>query len=70
MGYYIYINDDKVLESMGSVISIIRRYNIKYYGGVFFLIEDDIIFVGILYIKLYYMDREGSFFGVFLFYFM
>ncbi|XP_068685142.1 collagen alpha-1(XVII) chain-like isoform X3 [Montipora foliosa] len=66
MGHYTFVNDDKVLESMGSVISTIRRYNTKYHGGVFLLEENDTISVGIPYTKIYYMDREGSFFGAFL----
>ena len=65
MGHYTYINRDKVLESMGSVVSSSRKYNTKYHGGVFLLRENDTISVHIPFTKNYYMDAEGSFFGAF-----
>ena len=66
MGHSIYINNNKVLESVGSVVSISRKYNTKYHGGVFLLRAGDTLSVHILYTKIYYMDREGSLFGAFL----
>lgn len=66
MGHFTFINNDKVLESMGSVVSSVRKYNTKYHGGVFLLQETDTISIGIPYTKTYYMNREGSFFGAFL----
>ena len=66
MGHGTYINQDKVLESVGSVISASRKYNTKYHGGVFLLRENDTLSVRIPFAKSYYMDREGSFFGAFL----
>ena len=66
MGHYTYINQDKVLESVGAVISASRKYNTKYHGGVFLLRENDILSVRTPFTKSYYMDREGSFFGAFL----
>ena len=66
MGHYTYINHDKVLESLGSVVNDRRKYNTKYHGGVFLLRENDTLSVIIPYSKTYYMDREGSFFGAFL----
>ena len=66
MGHHTYINDEKVMESVGSVIGLKRKYNTKYHGGVFLLQERDTISVYIPYSKLYFMDIEGSFFGAFL----
>lgn len=66
MGHFTFINNDKVLESMGSVVSSVRKYNTKYHGGVFLLHESDTISIGIPYTKTYYMNSEGSFFGAFL----
>ena len=66
MGHYTYINHDKVLESLGSVVSDMRKYNTKYHGGVFLLRANDTLSVHIPYSKTYYLDREGSFFGAFL----
>ena len=66
MGHSTYINHDKVLESVGSVVSVNRKYNTKYHGGVFLLRENDTLSVHIPYTKAYYMDREGSFFGAFM----
>ena len=66
MGHYTYINHDRVLESMGSVISSSKKYNTKYHGGVFLLQENDTISVHIPFTKSYYMDEEASFFGAFL----
>lgn len=66
MGHFTFINNDKVLESMGSVVSSVRKYNTKYHGGVFLLQETDTISIGIPYTKTYYMNSEGSFFGAFL----
>ena len=66
MAHYTYINDDKALESLGSVVSDLRKYNTKYHGGVFLLRANDTLLVQIPYTKVYYMDRDGSFFGAFL----
>ena len=66
MGHYTYINHDKVLESLGSVVSDRRKYNTKYHGGVFLLRANDTLSVHITHKKVYYMVREGSFFGAFL----
>lgn len=66
MGHYTYINHDKVLESMGSVVSSSKKYNTKYHGGVFLLRENDTISVHVPFTKSYYMDEEASFFGAFL----
>ena len=66
MGHYTYINHDKVLESLGSVVSDLRKYNTKYHGGVFLLRANDTVSVHIPNVKVYNMDREGSFFGAFL----
>ena len=66
MGHYTYINHDKVMESLGSVVSHLRKYNTKYHGGVFLLRANDTVSVHIPYVKVYKMDREGSFFGAFL----
>ena len=66
MGHYTYVNQDKVLESLASVVSDLRKYNTKYHGGVFLLRANDTLSVRIPYSKTYYMDREGSFFGAFL----
>ena len=66
MGHHTYINDEKVMESVGSVIGPKRKYNTKYHGGVFLLQEKDTISVYIPYSNHYFMDIEGSFFGAFL----
>ena len=66
MGHGTFINHDKVLESLGSVVSNQRKYNTKYHGGVFLLRANDTVSVHVPYVKFYYMDREGSFFGAFL----
>ena len=66
MGHNTYINHEKVMESIGSVISAQRKYNTKYHGGVFLLQENDTISVRIPYTMHFHMDSEGSFFGVFL----
>jgi len=66
MGHFTYINHDKVLESLGSVVSDLRKYNTKYHGGVFLLRANDTLSVHMSHSKTYYMDREGSFFGAFL----
>jgi len=66
MGHLTYINHEKAMESMGSVVNEYRKYNTKYHGGVFLLRENDTLSVHIPYTKSYYMDREGSFFGAFL----
>ena len=66
MGHGTYINHNKVLESLGSVVSDLRKYNTKYQGGVFLLRANDTVSVHIPYTKVYFMDREGSFFGAFL----
>ena len=66
MAHHTFINNDKVMESVGSVISDRKMYNTKYHGGVFLLHANDTISVGVPYTKKYYMDEEGSFFGAFL----
>jgi len=66
MGHLTYINNKRVLESMGSIVNEYRKYNTKYHGGVFLLRKNDTLSVNTLYTKRYYMDREGSFFGAFL----
>ena len=66
MGHYVYINRDKVLASLASVVSDQRKYNTKYHGGLFLLRANDTLSVHIPYAKVYYMDRAGSFFGAFL----
>ena len=66
MGHNTYINNEKVMESSGSVISADRKYNTKYHGGVFLLQEGDVISVHIPFISRFFMDSEGSFFGAFL----
>lgn len=50
MVYYIYINDERVLESVGSVFIDKMKFSIKYYGGMFLFKVNDIIFVCILYV--------------------
>ena len=66
MAHHTFINNDKVMESVGSVISDTKMFNTKYHGGVFLLQANDTISVGVPYTKKYYMDEEGSFFGAFL----
>ena len=66
MAHYTYINRYKALESLGSVVSDLRKYNTKYHGGVFLLRANDTLSVHVPYTKVYYMDRDGSFFGAFL----
>ena len=66
MGHYTYINHDKVLHSLGTVVSDLRKFNTKYHGGVFLLRANDTLSVHITHSKVYYMMREGSFFGAFL----
>ena len=66
MGHYTYINNKKVMESLASVISQVRKYNTKYHGGVFFLDEGDTISIKLPYTKFYYMAKQGSFLGTFL----
>lgn len=66
MGHLTYINDNKVMESMGSVITAKKKYNTKYHGGVFLLDKGDKISIRHPYTKTYYMSATGSFFGAFM----
>ena len=66
MGHDTYINEFRVMASVGSVVSDIRKYNTKYHGGVFLLQENDTISVRLPYTIHLRMNSEASFFGAFL----
>ena len=60
-----FINDKKVMGSVGSVINSKKFRNTKYHGGVFLLREKDTISVHISLQNNYYMTSSESFFGAF-----
>jgi len=66
MGHNTYINHEKVMTSLGGVISAERKYNTKYHGGVFLLQEDDVVSVKVPFAGRFSMDRRSTFFGAFL----
>ena len=66
MGHDTYINEFRVMASVGSVVSDILKYNTKYHGGVFLLQENDTISVRLPYTIHLRMNSEASFFGAFL----
>ena len=66
MAHDTYINNDKVMESVASVINQTKKYNTKYHGGVFLLRANDTISVRVPYTSCYNMDSLKSFFGAFL----
>lgn len=67
MGHYTYINSDKVMESVGSVINdAYRKFSTKYHGGVFRLDVNDRIQVRVPSShKDYYMGPTYCFFGAY-----
>ncbi|XP_022792743.1 ectodysplasin-A-like isoform X1 [Stylophora pistillata] len=68
MAHHTYINNELVLESVGSTITDNTKFNTKYHGGVFLLKTNDTISVRIPYIRHYSMKSSASFFGAFLLY--
>jgi len=65
MAHATYINDNKVMGSIGSVIDSKRFLDTKYHAGVFSLRENDTISVHVSYQSTYYMASGESFFGAF-----
>ena len=68
MAHHTYINNEKVMESVGSSVTASTKYNTKYHGGVFLLRANDTISVRVPYIRHYSMKTDASFFGAFLLY--
>lgn len=68
MAHHTYINNEKVMESVGSAITDSTKDNTRYHGGVFLLRVNDTISVRIPYIRHYNMKTDASFFGAFLLY--
>ena len=68
MAHHTYINNEKVMESVGSASTDSTKYSTKYHGGVFLLKANDTISVRIPYIRHYSMKTSASFFGAFLLY--
>lgn len=66
MAHDTYINNKKVMGSVGSVIGEYKKLNTKYHGGVFRLQVNDTISVRSPYTKEFNMVPWGSFFGAFL----
>ena len=65
MAHATFINDNKVMGSIGSVINSKRFLDTKYHGGVFSLRENDTISVRVSHQNTYYMTTGESFFGAF-----
>lgn len=65
MAHATFINDAKVMGSIGSVIDSKRFLDTKFHGGVFSLRENDTISVHVSYHSTYYMTFGESFFGAF-----
>ena len=68
MAHHTYINNEKVMESVGSAIFDSTKDNTRYHGGVFLLRVNDTISVRIPFIRHYNMKSDASFFGAFLLY--
>lgn len=66
MAHHTYVNHNRVMESMASVIGKEKKLDTKYHGGVFQLRVNDTITVRVPYTKHYNMKPFGSFFGAFL----
>lgn len=65
MAHATYINNNKVMGSVGSVINSKKFLDSKYHGGVFFLRENDTISVRASFQGVYCMTFWESFFGAF-----
>ena len=65
MAHATFINDDKAMGSIGSVIDSKRFLDTKFHGGVFSLRENDTISVHVSRQSTYYMTFGESFFGAF-----
>lgn len=68
MAHHTYINDERVLESVGSALTDKTKFSTKYHGGMFLLKANDTISVRIPYVRHYSMKSGASFFGAFLLY--
>ena len=68
MGHLTFINNKKVMESYGNVISPAKKFNTKFHGGVFLLESGDQISVRHPYTTLFFMSNAGSYFGAFMIY--
>ena len=65
MAHATFINDHKVMGSIGSVINSKKFLDTKFHGGLFLLRENDTISVHVSYKSTYYMSFSESFFGAF-----
>ena len=65
MAHATYINNNKVMGSIGSVINSKKFLDSKYHGGVFLLRENDTISVHVSYLGIYCMTSGESFFGAY-----
>lgn len=63
MIHHTYINNDKVMESLSSVVNANRKYNTKFQAGVFRLNRGDSISVRGASNKRYRMQPHKTFFG-------
>lgn len=66
MAHATFVNDNKVMGSVGSVTDAKKKLNTKYHGGMFLLKENDTISVHVPGKNGYYMTSGESFFGAFL----
>ena len=65
MAHATFINDNKVMGSIGSVINSKKFLDTKFHGGVFSLRENDTISVHVSDQSTYYMSFGESYFGAF-----
>jgi len=68
MAHQTYVNNERVMESVGSALTDSTKDNTRYHGGVFLLRVNDTISVRIPYLRQYNMKSDASFFGTFLLY--
>lgn len=65
-GYMVYIDDKPVLEASNSVISLIRKINTNYIGGVFHIYAGQKISIRTVYRQKFYFNEKQSYFGAFV----
>ena len=66
VSYSVYIDNERVLRAMHSVIDNTRRYNTQYVSGIFKIASGQKIWIGTRTSRGFHFDESSSFFGTFL----
>lgn len=66
ISHQLFVNSEKFMESTSAVVSVARKYNTNYNGGVVFLNTTDRVSVRTPFSTRYYMNPSSSYFGAFM----